>query len=237
MGLKAGRGDEMDLGEIEYALRETGLSPRGAFHPAAGDGVPQLAPDTPARSLVLAGNAGPQMWRAFAAARADSGLTLDQWSERVLTGLAARLGARAVFPFERPYLPFQRWAQRAEACYPSPLGLLIHPDYGLWHGYRGALLFASAIALPPPDRRASPCASCADRPCLNACPARAFDGGAYDVPACVRHLATAPEPACMDGGCLARDACPVGRDYRYVPAQARFHMRAFLRNHRFDAAA
>ena len=28
-------------------------------------------------------------------------------------------------------------------CHASPLGLLIHPDYGLWHGYRGALLFAA----------------------------------------------------------------------------------------------
>ena len=222
----------MDLGEIEHALRAAGLSPRGAFHPGADDGVPPLAPDTPAGTLVLAGNVGPQMWQTFAAARAGSDLTLDQWSQRVLTALAARLGAHAVFPFERPYLPFQRWAQRAEACHPSPLGLLIHPDYGLWHGYRGALLFAGAIALPSPERRASPCASCADRPCLSACPAGAFAGGAYDVPACVRHLGTAPDAACMQRGCLARHACPVGRDYRYAPAQARFHMRAFLDNHR-----
>jgi hypothetical protein len=102
----------------------------------------------------------------------------------------------------------------------------------VWHGYRGALLFAAAIALPPPDRRASPCASCADRPCLSACPVGAFDGTAYDVPACARHLASEPEPACMDSGCLARHACPIGRDYRYAPAQARFHMQSFLRNHR-----
>ncbi len=224
----------MNLAEIEHALREQGLSPRGAFHPAAADGVPCLAADTPARSLVLAGNAGPQMWTAFAAARAGSDMTLDQWSERVLTGLAARLGARAVFPFARPYLPFQRWAQRAEACHPSPLGLLIHPDYGLWHGYRGALLFAGTIALPPPERRASPCAGCADRPCLRACPADAFAGGAYDVPACVRHLAAAPDGACMQRGCLARHACPVGRDYRYAPEQARFHMQAFFNDHRFS---
>lgn len=227
----------MELDEIEHALRAAGLSPRGAFHPAAGDGVPPLAPDTPTRSLVLAGNAGPQMWRAYAAARAGSDMTLDQWSQRVLTGLAARLGARAVFAFERPYLPFQRWAQRAEPCHPSPLGLLIHPDYGLWHGYRGALLFSGAIALPPPERRASPCASCADRPCLRACPADAFTGGAYDVPACVCHLAAAPDAACMQRGCLARHACPVGRDYRYMPAQARFHMQAFLNNHCSDPAA
>ena len=222
----------MELGEIERSLRAAGLSPLAAFHPDAGDGVPPLAGATPARTLVLAGNAGPRMWQAYAAARGESGMSLDQWSERVLTGLAARLGARAVFPFVRPYLPFQRWAQRTGACHPSPLGLLIHPDYGLWHGYRGALLFAAALALPPPDCRPSPCASCADRPCLSACPAGAFVSGAYDVPACARHLSAAPEPACMDIGCLARHACPVGRGYRYAPLQARFHMQAFLQNHR-----
>ena len=221
----------MQLGEIEHALRDSGLTPRGAFHPAAGDGVPPVAADTPARTVVLAGNAGPHMWRAFGAARARSPITLDEWSARVLSELAARLGARAVYPFELPYLPFQRWAMRAESCHPSPLGLLIHPDYGLWHGYRGALLFAAELELPPPERRASPCASCAGRPCLSACPAGAFSGTAYDVPACARHLAGAPEPACMDIGCLARHACPIGRDYRYAPAQARFHMQAFLRKH------
>ncbi|MBE0615883.1 MAG: hypothetical protein IH604_19605 [Burkholderiales bacterium] len=224
----------MELGEIELALRQAGLTPRGAFHPVAGDGVPPLAADRPARTLVLAGNAGPQMWRAFDAARAGSAMTLDQWSERVLRELAARLGGHAVFPFERPYLPFQRWAMRAEPCHASPLGLLIHPDYGLWHGYRGALLFDAAIELPPPDRRASPCASCMDKPCLSACPAGAFDGKSYDVPACARLLVTAPEPACMGIGCLPRHACPVGRDYRYSSAQARFHMSAFRENHRRD---
>ena len=221
----------MQLGEIERSLQDAGLSPRGAFYPAAGDSVPPLAADTPARTVVLAGNAGPLMWLAFDAARAEHLMTLDEWSARVLNGLAARLGARAVFPFERPYPPFQRWAMRAEACRASPLGLLIHPDYGLWHGYRGALLFAAEIELPPPDHRASPCVSCADRPCLTASPAGAFDGTAFDVPACARHLAGMPEPACMEFGCLARHACPVGRDYRYAPAQARFHMQAFLRNH------
>ncbi len=228
----------MNLAKIEQSLQQAGLTPRGAFHPGAGDAVPPLAGDTPARTVVLAGNAGPQMWRAYVAGRAfDAGraaapMTLDEWSGRVLSALAERLGARAVFAFQRPYLPFQRWAMRAEACHPSPLGLLIHPDYGLWHGYRGALLFAAVIELPPPDRRASPCDSCVDRPCLAACPVGAFDGKAYDVPACVRHLAGIPEPACMDSGCRARHACPVGRDYRYAQAQARFHMQAFLEGNR-----
>jgi hypothetical protein len=222
----------MTLARIEQALREAGFTPRGAFHALQSDGVPPLSANVPSRTVVLAGNAGPQMWRRFEAARAAGELTLDAWSERVLSGLAAQWQARAVFPFERPYLPFQRWAMRAEPCHPSPLGILIHPDYGLWHSYRGALLFGDAIELPPPDVRESPCAACAAKPCLAACPAAAFTGAGYDVPACAGHLAGTPEPACMRIGCLARHACPVGRDYRFEPAQASFHMQAFLHNHR-----
>ncbi len=67
----------MQLHEIEQALQDAGLTPRGAFHPAAADGVPPLAADTPARTVVLAGNAGPQMWRAFDAARGGGAMTLD----------------------------------------------------------------------------------------------------------------------------------------------------------------
>lgn len=227
----------MKIIDIERRLIESGLSVRGAFHPVVGDGVPPLASGAPTHTVVLAGNAGPHMWGRYAVARAESELTLDAWSEIVLTDLAERLEACAVFPFKRPYLPFQRWATRAEACHASPLGLLIHPDYGVWHGYRGALLFAQELELIEPDRRPSPCASCADRPCLSACPVGAFFDAGYDVPACARYLGTAPEPACMNIGCLARHACPAGRDYRYLPEQARFHMLSFLRNHHPGADA
>ncbi len=86
----------MDLNEIERLLQDAGLTPRGAFHPGSDDDVPPLAENAPARTVVLAGNAGPQMWRAFDAARAGGGMTLDEWSRRVLTELALRLGAHAV---------------------------------------------------------------------------------------------------------------------------------------------
>jgi hypothetical protein len=231
------RGNGVDLAEIEHALDEAGLTQRGAFHPLASDHVPDAAAGAPTLTVVLAGNAGPRMWEAFDAARGELGLTLDAWSEVVLSGLATRLQARAVFPFERPWLPFQGWAMRAEPCHPSPLGLLIHPRWGLWHGYRGALLFAVRIELPSPVRAASPCATCVAQPCLSACPAGAFSASDYDVPACARHLASTPEPACLGIGCLARHACPVGGEFRYAPDQARFHMQSFLRNHRHDVAA
>lgn len=172
------------------------------------------------------------MWAAFAGSpeacdgRPDP---LDRWTRRILEDAAAAFGAVALFPFGGPpYRPFQRWAMRAEPVSPSPLGILIHPDYGLWHAYRGALAFAQPLLLPPKAERPSPCLACADRPCLEACPVGAFTEAGYDVAACVAHLGKPKGAACLALGCRARAACPVGGAYRPSAEQAAFHMRAFL---------
>ncbi|NKB47859.1 MAG: ferredoxin [Alphaproteobacteria bacterium] len=221
------------MADIEYitnVLAPHGLMLRGGFHPTPDDGVP----GDPA-TLVLVGNAGPDMWNAFTAVQAggcygDSANPLDDWVHEVLSDAAAQLGATPLFPSGGPpHLPFQRWAQRAEAVAPSPLGVLIHPDYGLWHAYRGALAFDERLDLPPRDTRPRPCDTCADKPCLATCPVDAFGTDGYNVPICVGHISTPEGADCMDLGCRARRACPVGPDYIYEPTNAAFHMAAFRR--------
>ena len=226
----------MDLETVNDAVRNIGLTPRGAFHPGPKDGVPDLMDGRSAETVVLAGNAGPEMWQAFSAARDPSCELLDDWSKDTLVPLARTFNAKAVFPFQKPYLPFQRWAQKAEACHASPLGMFIHPDHGLWHGYRGALLLAEWLELPPADNRPSPCDTCSDTPCLKACPVTAFSESGYEVPACAQHLDSAAGADCMSLGCRARRACPEGEQARYVPAQANFHMEAFLKRRRADGS-
>jgi hypothetical protein len=217
-----------NISAIRSTLAAHGLIPRGGFHPLPEDNVP----GDPA-TLVLVGNAGPDMWAAFEAVRGDyqdSPNSLDAWISDTLNRVATELGATPLFPFGGPpHLPFQRWAQRAEPVHPSPVGVLIHPEFGLWHAYRGALAFSEKLELPVPDARPSPCDSCNDRPCLSVCPVGAFSGTAYDVPACVEHITGPDSGDCMGRGCLARRACPVGQDYVYAPAQAGFHMGAFTR--------
>jgi epoxyqueuosine reductase QueG len=118
---------------------------------------------------------------------------------------------------------------RADAVFPSPLGLLIHAEFGLWHAYRAALLFAEKSTLPARKAASSPCESCVAKPCLAACPVDAFSGSGYDVPRCAAFLDTEAGEECMDRGCRARRACPVGLERAQEPAQAGFHMRAFRR--------
>ena len=208
---------------ILTAIRRAGFTSLGWFAPRADDRLPGAT-----RFVILIGNAGPDMWRRFARERNPATDLLDDWTRDAVGALARDLDAQTLFPFDRPHPPFLSWARRAGAGHISPLGLNIHSTYGLWHAYRAALLFPVAFDLPPVSAGAHPCESCADKPCLTACPVKAFSGTAYDVGACASHIASVAGEPCMDGGCLARRACPVGQAFTYAAPQAQFHMRAFL---------
>ncbi len=176
--------------------------------------------------MILVGNAGPAMFRRFS--RESNGRTLDQWTKDVVDPLADDLGARAIYPFDKPPQPFLTWARQCGAGHTSPLGLNIHSEYGLWHAYRAALLFPVVFDLPRHRNVTHPCETCVDKPCLTACPVNAFDGTSYDVTACAQHLETTAGSSCMTNGCKARLACPIGASYQYTTQQKQFHMRAFF---------
>ena len=191
--------------------------------------MPNLCDGRTTHAVIVVGNAGPGMWDAFSQQSHCGPNPLDRWSRAVLERVAARHDADVVMPSDGPpFAPFQRWAKRAEPVFASPLGLLIHPEWGLWHGYRGALLFPTKIAFPRHEPSKNPCDQCADKPCLSACPVHAFQLNEYLVDDCAAHLATPEGKACMDRGCLARHACPVGKAAYPGAEQAAFHMRAFL---------
>lgn len=219
----------MTRDEIERAVAKSGLAVRGYLRLDPEEQVDALAGR---RQVVLIGLVGRTGWDSFTqSAEAHDGRSdpLDRWSERCLSALATQLGAMPLYPFGGPpYWPFQRWAQRAEPLSPSPLGLLIHPAHGLWHSYRGALAFAEAFELPPVEQAPSPCASCTDRPCLGACPVKAFGPDGFAVDTCADWLRGEQGQTCMTLGCQARLACPVGREFAHQPDQASFGMKAFL---------
>lgn len=226
------------IADISNQLAENGLILRGGFVFAAGETVPAGAAGT--RAILLVGHGGPSIWPHFKAwltrQASDIDNPLDTWSREIIGAVAMRVGARAVSPSDRPWLPFQQWAMRAEGLKPSPLGILLHPEFGPWHAYRGALLFDDARvteelrALNQAAREPIHlCDLCVGKPCRKACPVGAHAAEDFAYQACLGHVRSPAGAMCMTGGCLDRNACPYGAGYRYPAEQQAFHMAAFAR--------
>jgi hypothetical protein len=241
---------------LEQALAEYGLLLRGSWAVGDADDLPHLDGDHRAGRVWMVGVAGSQFWPYFKASpfftdgMADP---LDRWSRSIGESLAARFGGCALFPFTGPpYWPFQQWAERCEPLQASLMMLRIHPEYGLWHAYRFALALpveaqtadvddsrpANGASDPARDALADPlasatslCANCDGQPCLHTCPVGAYTVNGFAIDACSGHLHSKDGQPCMETGCLARQACPVGVGYRYAPEHAAFHMRAFAQRH------
>ncbi|MDJ0771696.1 MAG: hypothetical protein QNJ12_23115 [Ilumatobacter sp.] len=215
--------------DIAAAVESIGMIARGGFSPAPDDGVPPLADGRPTRTVIVIGNVGGAMWPHFRRGESPGADPLDRWTREQLRPVAARFDATYVHPSDEPYQPFQRWAQRAADVWQSPIGLLVHRRFGLWHAYRGAFLLAEPVdGVPTPAGGESPCVDCDGQPCLSTCPVGAFTDAGYDTVACADHVRSDRQPDCLAEGCAARRACPIGGDGRYGPDQMAFHMRAFV---------
>ena len=220
------------ISNIRAALEPHGIFMRGIACFEGDEVGPLLASGARAESVVLLGNIGGSIWEPFSQWRAAPGNSerrdpLDDWSKSVVAPLSETLGATAYFPSDPPWQPFQTWAKKAEGLKPSPLGMLIHPEYGLWHGYRGALGFSCRLDIRQAATGSHPCDGCHEKPCLSHCPVGAVTPAAFEVATCRSHLRTPiGQGGCMRDGCLARNACPVGSAYRYPREQLAFHMAA-----------
>ena len=220
------------LDQIEHHLANIGLFCRGGFHPGPEDAVPDLPTGARTETVVLVGNAGAAMWEAFVSGAdpAEGRNPLDRWLKPRIANAAQAVGAHPIFPNEGPpFVPIQDWAVRAEPVYRSPLGIMIHPEFGLWHVYRAAFCFADRLDLPPRGDRSSPCDTCATKPCLKVCPVDAFKPDRFAATDCADHVLGDSGTVCRERGCMARRACPVGQDLQYPRPAQEFHTAAFTR--------
>lgn len=198
----------------------------GAFHPTPHDtGLENVG------TLLLLGPKEPGFWdnvsksAEFSDGQPDP---IDRWSSREISSLATAWNGTALFPFgEPPYRPFLTWATQSGRSWVSPAHLLVHDQAGLMVSYRGAVALAETLDIPKTGT--SPCPTCADRPCLSACPVGAISEAGYDLSACHEYLDTPEGADCMENGCAVRRSCPVSKSYNRNPVQSAHHMKAFHR--------
>lgn len=187
--------------------------------------------DIDAQTVIVIANAGSEIWKPFQnSMESQDGKAnpLNRWTRRVLDTLGSDLGGQCVYPFDGPpFQPFQKWASLANpSIVASPIGIAIHPQWGLWWALRGAILIDHKLADLDQEIEPSPCEACPTKPCLTTCPVNAFTNPGYDVQACTSHISS--EHSCVLNGCMARRACPIATELRYEGSHAQFHMSAFL---------
>lgn len=183
---------------------------------------PQDAADI--KTVLIIGHAGSKFWPFFKTSPEFSDGKpdpLDRWSRRVIQAAATDL--RFASPNDGPPYPPIHALTAGGALHPSPLGMLVHSQFGLWTAVRGLLL--SGDELPLSSLQDAPPAE-AFAACFPACPVSAFSDEGYDAAACARHLLSDQDAPCWQG-CLARKACTVGAAHAYEPSHAKFYMDAF----------
>ena len=204
----------------------TGMDARGGFVVGDAADVPALADGRPTRSVVDDRQHRRRMWPHYEAHVATGLAPIATRSTRgrgrVLEPIAATFDADFVHPSDEPFQPFQRWAQRADDVWKSPIGLLIHAEYGFWHAYRGAFLFAvrgRPVCRRSGRRVAVRHAVPISRACRR-CPVGAFTLDGYDAAACRSHVRSGARPGlCRTTGVLRGCACPVGAELATSPTR------------------
>jgi epoxyqueuosine reductase QueG len=129
-----------------------------------------------ARGVVVAGSAGPALWRAFRAhtdaspASWDQAHPYDAFVASILTRAdAALLRAGIAFvryeaAFHAPVrVNFVALAELVGLGSASPFGMLVHDSHGPWWALRGAWLVAAEVE--PALKHVPPCKGCA-APCV-----------------------------------------------------------------------
>lgn len=220
---------------IAASLAESGLPLQGSLeldaldagvHTALTDGGHDLARFA---SLLFFGQGGPTLYERHVNMVRHRPDPFDETSARLVTEWHRTTHPDAAFEIVVPgeaILPLGRLAETLGWGKASPLGLTINPTFGLWIAHRVVAL-SELVFPPPPGTSHHPCESCADTPCVNACPVGAVSlTSGFDIEVCSRHRVTSESPCALQ--CLARNACPVGAEHRYGPEQMRHHYSAGL---------
>jgi len=157
-----------------------------------------------------------------------------------------------IYPGKAP-APLTLLGELANWSTPSPLGLGLHTQYGPWFAYRALVKTTTALQthtstnavtnfgdLSPTISNAdnsnridilknnvnattSPCLRCTTTPCVSACPGNAVSvKSSFSIDRCA--TSRIKDNSICKEQCHARNACPVGVEYRYSEEQSAHHM-------------
>ena len=185
------------------------------------------------RQLLVFGHAGKRMWSALCAERPppwSSANPVDDFSlDSVRAHLEGDLGVQRWAPLYpgTTLVPLQELGTLLGWHQASPLLVGISPEFGTWFAYRAVVVADTELPVTQASEgRVSPCETCVEKPCLDACPGAALTTGTLSIGRCVDFRVADGSP-CADR-CVAREACPIGVEHRYERDQIGYHYGASL---------
>ncbi len=182
--------------------------------------------------LVVVAHGGRRLWSALQTQGMESDDPIDLYSSRLIEEFQRSYLNHAdvvpLYPSSRVF-PIQQLARWAGMTYQSLMGVDIHGKYGMWLGYRSLFLTDAPLPIVRPDSSVPPCDACDEKPCISSCASNAVQADEpFNLQRCADYRLEADSPCAY--GCLSRNACPVGKEYRYVPEQMRYHFARSLRS-------
>ena len=175
--------------------------------------------------LLIFASVGSTLWRRLPSMDVDD--PIDRFSVDVVLDYLSRINCGRhdlLYPVADTFVDLRELGHRAGWHHNSRLGIGINARVGTWFAYRVVVLADTRLADAGPGEPDSgaPCESCADKPCVTACPAGAVQvSGEFDLDACGSHRLEKNSRCATT--CLARLACPVGTSQRYDADQIHYH--------------
>lgn len=187
-------------------------------------------------NLLLIGHAGREFWQAFNASPwgnlenpADPH-PIDRYTRESVTQCLATyypdVSYRWLYPSDQRLVDLQALGRLAGWHGESPFRLGVKEPWGPWYAYRAAILCSPLEGQPETNistDASSPCQACEAKPCVSACPASALGDthADFQLQACLDYRLK-PNSPCANQ-CIARSACPVGKEHRYSREQMHYH--------------
>ena len=185
-------------------------------------------------SLLLVGHAGKKFWEAFSQSefwlRAPDSDPVDNYSaavtQQALDKYLPTTTKHLLFPTVDCPINLMALGREFGWHTPSPLGMGIHQEYGLWSAYRAVWWLDDVVqesTKPALQVETSDiCSQCQTQECVVACPGTAITYGKRpDLGRCADYRLE--DNSQCASTCLSRMACPYAAKHRYAAPQVHYH--------------
>jgi epoxyqueuosine reductase len=194
-----------------------------------------------AKSVILVGFAGRKFWemlQGFLKENPEFRDTREDWIDdytilRFMHAATILEDKKANYEMAFPFgsggfsLDFSKLGELGGVGVRSLMGILIHPEYGLWISLRGTIITDLEFnQYDEPLSYFNPCPHCS-KPCISACPANTVSENGWDYTTCMKFRLS--DNTCRDN-CASRRACPFGKEHQYSEEQLAHHHKFVLRS-------